>query len=91
VSAGGNTITNVLAPHAGAEHSGRNENGDLARSPVCLFHISLPTFLFEARAAPRNGIQRRATLIGNQFDAGSNSVKIDPIRQSASQTGSAPW
>ncbi len=40
VGAGCNTVADVLPLKAGAEHTGRNQNGDVARSSICLYHIS---------------------------------------------------
>jgi hypothetical protein len=86
MSAGRNTAPNVLAFNTCAQHTGWNQDGDVARSRVCLSHIpawllrrfSISMYtLFQAMASNED-----AASTGDQFDAGLSSVKIDPTRQS---------
>jgi hypothetical protein len=73
----------VLPLKAGAEHTGRNQNGDVARSSICLYHISCLFRPIIRRIACHIAMGLSTASIGIQFDPGLNSVKIDKIRQSA--------
>jgi hypothetical protein len=61
MSAGRNTAPNVLAFNTCAQHTGWNQDGDVARSRVCLSHIPglavAPIFHFDVHVVPSDGIQ----------------------------------